>query len=138
MAPLPKKASLSKKNEVQAQAEEEACASGATSLQQGIYTVWTAGKKPDASTEGVFAPMKRPMGIVGELRQMLPYGIRLVRDIFALGPCISATMWTLDIIQSVAPGIQMYISSRLLAAVSPIQSIEDFVEFITLNRSKRG
>jgi hypothetical protein len=37
----------------------------------------------------------------------------------------------------VAPGVQTYISSRLLAAVSPIQSVEDFVGLITLNRSKR-
>ena len=84
------------------------------SMQLGAYRL-TFGEKrgPNLSLPG-----KEQAARVQDFASMLPFARRFLVEVCKLGPCQLAAIWVIELLQSVQPGVNLYLSNWLLRTVS--------------------
>jgi hypothetical protein len=90
-----------------------------------VYTIWSPGKvqkqKKDTSPYR-FVSFDSQISYFHRIRGSFPYVIRLLKEMYSLSPVIVGLLFFVDIVQSITPGANMYVTSRLLGTVRAFRS----------------
>lgn len=84
------------------------------SIQVGVYRL-TLGEKRGPN---FFLPGKEQVARVQDFASMLPFARRFLVEICNLGRRPLAAIWVIELLQSVEPGVSLYLSNWLLRTVS--------------------